>query len=374
MSKKIFISLLALLMVFAFISGCGGAADNGADTQTPAEGLQAIAKEDIKVGFVYIGPIGDEGYTYAHNQGRLALENTLGVETVYVENVPENADCEKAVRDLIDQGCNVIYTTSFNYMDWTLNVANDFPNLYFGHATGFKMADNMSNYMGRIYEARYLSGIAAGLRTENNKIGYVGAMAIPEVVRGLNAFTLGVRSVNPEATVEVIWINTWLDPSLEKSAAIELLNNGCDVIAQHCDTVGPQVAAQERGAFAVGYNTPSAGAAPKAYLTAPLFNWGAYYIDDVQRIIDGTWEPRSYWEGMSTDMVRLDTLTENCAPGTAEAVEAAKEKILSGELFVFSGPIKDNAGNEKVPEGAKMTDDEMLNFDWLVEGVIGSVQ
>lgn len=376
MGKKILLGLLAVLFALTFITGCGN--DNppapAPDGEEPSQGLQAIPKEDIKVGFIYVGPIGDEGYTYAHDQGRLALVDALGVETIYMENVPENADCEKAVRDLVDQGCNVVYATSFNHMDWTLNVANDFPNLYFGHATGYKMADNMSNYMGRIYEARYLSGIVAGLRTEANKIGYVAAMPIPEVIRGINAFTLGVRSVNPEATVEVVWINTWFDPSLEKSAAIELLNKGCDVMAQHCDTVGPQIAAEERGAWAVGYNTPTAAVAPKAYLTAPLFNWGAFYINDVENIIAGTWEPRSYWEGMNEDMVRLDDLTDNCAEGTAEAVEAAKAKILSGELYVFSGPIMDNEGNEKVAEGAGMTDEELLNFDWFVEGVIGSVQ
>ncbi|MEG1869361.1 MAG: BMP family ABC transporter substrate-binding protein, partial [Oscillospiraceae bacterium] len=359
--------------------GCGGAKqapDKTAPEATTPEATtqkKAIAKEDIKVGFLYVGPIGDEGYTYAHDQGRLQLEKELGVKTVYVENVPENIDCEKTVRDLIDQGCNVIYATSFGHGEWAYNVSKEFPNVYFGHATGYEKSDNFSNYMGRIYEARYLSGIAAGLKTKDGKIGYVAAMPIPEVIRGINAFTLGVRSVNPEATVTVKWTNSWYDPTLEKAAAIELINTGCDVIGQHCDTTGPQTAAQDKGVFAVGYNAPTLSAAPDAYLTAPLFHWGEYYVADVQSIIDGTWQSQSYWKGLESGIVSLDELSPNCAEGTAEAIDAAKAKILDGSLFVFTGPLKDNTGKEKVAAGEKMTDEQLTSFDWFVEGVVGTI-
>ncbi len=383
MSKKILAVLLATALFAALCIGCtpktpaptttAPATTGTTGTEAGDTGMKAIPKDQIQVGFVYIGSATDGGYSQAHDTGRKELEEKLGVKTQYVENVPENADCEKAIRDLIDQGCNVIYANSFNYGDYVLNVAKDHPEVYFGHATGLKMADNVSVYMGRIEEPRYLSGIAAGLRTKSNKIGYVAAMPIAEVVRGINAFTLGVRSVNPDATVEVVWINTWYDPTLEKSAAVELLNRGCDVIAQHCDTTGPQIAAQEKGAYAVGYNSPTKDAAPKAYLTAPLFHWGAFYVDDVQKIIDGTWTSRDYWEGLKSGMVSLDDLSENCADGTADKVKEAQDKIVSGELSIFAGPLKDNEGNEKVPAGKTMTDEELKSCDWFVEGVIGKV-
>lgn len=340
-----------------------------------ASGKAAAGKptaDNLKAGFIYIGTINDEGYTQAHDKGRLAL-NELGIKTAYIENVPENADCEKAIRDLIDQGCNVIYTNSFGFMDWTIKVAADFPNVYFGHCSGYKRAANVSTYFGKIYQARYLSGIAAGLKTKANKIGYVAAMPIPEVIRGINAFALGVKAANPDASVEVIWTNTWFDPTLEKQAALELLNEGCDVIAQHQDTTAPQIAAQERGAFAVGYNVPTANAAPRAYLTAPLFHWEVFYVDDVKRILAGTWASRAYWEGFGNGTVSLDTLTANNAPEAAAKIAEAQAKIVAGTFDPFTGPLTDQSGAVRVPQGAKMSDDEIWNMNWFVNGVIGTI-
>jgi basic membrane protein A len=363
MKKVLVVMMMAAVALFA--TSCSKKADDG---KTVAK----LTKDTIKVGFVYIGTINDEGYTQAHDKGRLAL-NDMGIKTAYIENVAENADCEKAMRDLIDQGCNVIYATSFGFMDWTIKVAADNPKVYFGHCSGYKRADNVSTYFGKIEQPRYLAGIVAGMKTKSNKIGYVAAMPIPECIRGINAFALGVQSVNPKATVEVIWTNTWFDPAVEKQAALELLNKGCDVMAQHQDSTATQIAAQEKGAFAIGYNSPTSNAAPKAYLTAPLFNWATFYTSDVQSILDGSWTSRAYWEGFDKDMVGLDTLTANCAPGTQEAVDAAKAKIISGELNPFAGPIADQSGAEKVAAGAKMTDDEIWNMSWFVKGVIGSI-
>lgn len=382
MAKKLLAFVLACCMIFT-LAACNKsdttAKDDGAKGDAKEEGSKKLTVDDLKVGFIYIGSKTDGGYSQAHDKGRLVLEEKLGVKTIALENVPENAsDAEKAIRDLIDQGCNVIYANSFNYEDSMLKVAKEYPDLYFGHATGIsqitgKGVENLTNYMGRIYEPRYLSGIAAGMKTTAKKIGYVAAFPTAEVIRGINAFTLGVRSVSPETTVEVLWINSWYDPAQERAAADELLNRGCDVIAQHCDTTGPQVAAQEKGAFAVGYNSPSKDAAPKAYLTAPLFNWGEYYISDVQSILDGNRKSGLWWEGMASGAVELDALSDNCAPGTAEKVEEAKQKIISGDFFVFQGPIKDNEGKERVKAGERMSDKDMyLNFDWFVEGVIGN--
>jgi basic membrane protein A len=236
------------------------------------------------------------------------------------------------------------------------------------------MTDNMGNYFGRMYEARYLSGIVAGLKTKTNQIGYVAAFNIPEVVRGINAFTLGVRSVNPKAVVSVKWTNTWYDPAKEKEAAKALLAEGADVIAQHQDTAGPQQAAEEAGKWSIGYNTDMKDKAPKAYMTAPVWNWGPYYVAQVKAIMDGTWKPTSYWEGMKDGIVDLAPLTDNAPKGAKEAVEKAKADILSGKLHVFAGPIKDQSGAVKVPAGKTMTDQEMLSFDWFVEGVKGKVK
>lgn len=362
--KKVLAALLAATLVFAGVSCSKGSVE--------AKGLTKLSKNKIKVGFVYIGSINDEGYTQAHDQGRLAL-NAQGIQTAYIENVAENADCEKAIRDLIDQGCNVIYATSFGFMDWTLKVAADHPEVYFGHCSGYKRAENVSTYFGKIYQSRYLSGIVAGMKTRSNKIGYVAAMPIPEVIRGINAFTLGVQSVNPKATVEVIWTNTWFDPAVEKQAALELLNKGCDVMAQHQDSTATQIAAQEKGASAIGYNSSTPNAAPKAYLTAPLFKWATFYTDDVQKIMSGTWTSRAYWEGLDKGAVALDDLTANCAPGTAQAVEDAKASIMDGSVYVFTGPLVDQSGTERVIRGMQMTDEEVWNMNWFVKGVIGTI-
>ena len=385
MGKKILALLLAGATLLA-VTACGPSASNAAaesasagesssqaaSEEAPAEGA-GIPADQIKVGFVYSSAHNDEGYSQAHDIGRQAVE-AMGIETAYVENVAEtNEACESAIRNLIDQGCNVIYTNSFGFMEATANCAAEFPEVKFGHCSGYTTAENMNTYFGKIYQARYLSGIVAGMKTQVNRIGYVAAMPIPEVIRGINAFTLGVRSVNPEATVEVIWTNTWYDPAVEKQAALEIINTGVDVVAQHQNTTAPQIAAQERGVYAVGYNMSSPDAAPDAYLTAPVFNWDKFYTADVQRVIDGTWTGTKIWDGLETGLVDLDTLTANAPEGAQEAVDTAKEQIVSGELHPFAGPLTNQAGEVVVPEGTTMTDDEIWNMNWFVEGVVGDI-
>jgi len=365
--KRVFTVLLVVLLALTLAVGCGG-------QQTPAPSGQT--DEKVKVGFIYIGPPGDGGWTYAHDQGRLYLEKELGdkVQTIFKENVPEDQEAEKVMRDMIDQGCKIIFATSFGYMDYVEKVAKEFPDVAFMHCSGYKIGPNYGNYFGRIEEPRYLSGIVAGLKTKTNVIGYVAAHNIPEVVRGINAFTLGVRSVNPDAVVKVKWTNTWYDPAKEKNAAIALLDEGADVIAQHQDTAGPQVAAQERGVFSVGYNSDMYAMAPKAYMTAPVWNWGPYYVKQVQAVIDGTWKPEAYWGGMKDGIVDLAPITENAPAEAKEKVEEVKAKILSGELNVFAGPIKDQSGKVRVSEGSILSDEEQLAMDWFVEGVVGEIE
>lgn len=360
MKKGLTLLLILLLAVTLTVVGCS--------PSTPAPG-----DEKLKVGFVYIGPIGDGGWTYAHEQGRKYLVDELGVEAIYKESVPEDQESEKVMRDMIDQGAKVIFATSFGYMEHVNKVAEEYPDVTFLHCSGYMSGDNFGNYFGRIYEARYLSGIVAGLKTESNEIGYVAAFDIPEVVRGINAFTLGVRSVNPEAVVKVRWTNTWYDPSTEKSAAIALLDEGVDVIAQHQDTAGPQLAAEERGMSSIGYNTDMVEMAPKAYMTAPVWNWGPYYVSQVKAVMDGTWQPETYWGSLEDGIVDLAPITDIAPEGAKEAVEKAKADILAGTNYIFEGPLKDQNGEIKVPAGTKMTDEEMLSMQWFVEGVEGKI-
>jgi len=366
--RKTISLLLVLVMVMAIlVTGCSKPAPK-------QEAPKAEPEQKVKVGFVYVGPIGDGGWTYAHNEGRKYIEEKLGVETIIKESVHEDQECEQVINDMIDQGAKVIFATSFGFMEYTEKVAKEHPDVKFLHCSGYKMTDNMSNYFGRIYEPRYLSGIVAGLKTESNVIGYVAAFDIPEVVRGINAFTLGVRSVNPEAVVKVKWTHTWYDPATEKEAANALLDEGADVIAQHQDTAGPQQAAEERGVWSIGYNTDMKDKAPKAYMTAPVWNWGPYYEQQVKAVMDGTWKAESYWGSLKDGIVELAPLTENAPAEAKKAVEDAKAKIIDGTEKIFVGPLKDQTGAVKVEDGVVMTDEELLSMDWFVEGIEGKIE
>ncbi len=360
--KKILLVLLSLMLLLS-LAACGN-----------DQGEEPAAEEELTVGFIYVGPIGDGGYTYAHDQGRLYLEDNMNVKTIYKESVPETQEVEQEIRNMIDQGAEAIFATSFGYMDYIEKVSKDYPEIAFFHCSGYKTTENLATYFGRIYQPRYLSGIVAGLKTETNNIGYVAAYPIPEVIRGINAFTLGAQSVNPDVTVNVKWTSTWYDPAIEKEAAVALIDEGADVIAQHQDTTGPQQAAEERGVYSIGYNTDMAEMAPEAYMTAPVWNWGPYYVEQVENVINGTFESHEYWGGMEDDIVRLAPLTELAPEGAQEAVSEAKEMILNDELIVFEGPIYDQEGNIMVEEGQQLTDEEMLNMMWFVEGVEGNIE
>jgi basic membrane protein A and related proteins len=336
------------------------------------------AGEPIKVGFVYVGPVGDLGWTYAHDQGRLALEEALpNVETGYQENVPENpADAERVIRQFAQDGYKVIFTTSFGYMDPTINVAKDFPDTTFIHISGFKTAENVGTGFGKIEEPRYVSGQLAGKMTKSNQIGYVAAFPIPEVIRGINAFTLGVRETNPVATVRVVWTNTWFDPAKERAAAEALLDGGADVIAQHQDTAGPQQAAEDRGLYSIGYDADMAPLAPKAVLTSAIWNWAPFYIDTVKRVMDGTWKSEKYWGGWKDGIVDLAPIADFVPDDIRAPIEEEIARFKSGEetiYTIFTGPIADQTGAIHVPEGQTMTDEELLSMNWFVQGVEGEI-
>lgn len=334
---------------------------------------QAIGtKKEIKVGFIYISPIGDEGWSYSHDQARKFLSTLPDVTTSYVESVPEGHDAERIIQNMARKQYDVIFATSFGYMDSMLNVAEDFPNSTFMHCSGYKTAPNMSNYFGRIYQARYLTGLVAGSMTKSNVIGYVAAFPLPEVIRGINAFTLGVRAVNPKAEVHVVWTKSWYAPAVEKNAAKDLIREGADVIAQHQDSSGPQEAAQEQGVYSVGYNTDMSRVAPKAHMTSAIWSWNSIYQNVVEQVRAGTWENGSFWYGMETGVVDIAPYGPMVPQGVRELTDKAKADIKSGELVVFAGPVKDQKGVEHILSGTVPSDKELLGMDWFVEGVIGT--
>jgi len=323
---------------------------------------------------VYVSPIGDAGYSWAHDQGRLFIDKEDWINTSYAESVPEGADSERVIRNFARKDFDLVIATSFGYMDPMLKVAGEFPNTAFMHCSGFKTAPNMSNYFGRIYQARYLTGIAAGAMTKTNKIGYVAAMQIPEVIRGINAFTLGAQSVNPNVEVVVVWTNTWYDPVLEKDSAVSLLDAGCDVIAQHQDSPGPQEAAQERGAYSVGYNSDMTAFAPKAHLTAAIWNWGPFYLEAAKQVRDGSFQGgQSLWLGMDKGAVDIAPFGSMVPEEVQARVMAEKAKLVAGEDNIFAGPLVDQAGNEVVAAGAKLDDGALLGMKFFVKGVTGSI-
>jgi basic membrane protein A len=332
------------------------------------------AAEDMKVGFIYVSPIGDAGWSYAHDQGRLAVEKMDGVTTSYVEAVAEGPDSERVMLNMARKGYNVIFATSFGYMDPMLKVAKQFPQAVFEHCSGFKLASNMGNYFGRMYQARYLSGMVAGAMTKSTVLGYVAAFPIPEVIRGINAFALGAQEVNPAIQVRVVWTKTWYDPATEKEAAKSLLDAGADVIAQHQDSPGPQEAAQEKGVYSIGYNTDMSAFAPKAHLTAPVWNWAPFYTQTVEEVRKGTWKSAAVWWGMKEGMVDLAPFGPMVPEDVRATVNAKKAAIIDGSASLFSGPVKDQKGTVQIPDGKVASDEELLNMKYFVQGVIGTLE
>ncbi len=354
------IVLLALAMVLAW--------------QPAAAEEKSNEKKNIKIGFIYVSPVGDAGWSYAHNEARKAIEAMEGVETSFVESVPEGPDSERVMLNMARKDFDLIFATSFGYMDPMLKVAKRFPDTVFMHCSGFKTAPNMGNYFGRMYQARYLSGMVAGAMTRTDTLGYVAAFPIPEVIRGINAFALGAQSVNPEAKVRVVWTKTWYDPATEKEAAKSLLDVGADVIAQHQDSPGPQEAAQQRGVYSIGYNTDMSQFAPEAHLVAPVWNWTPFYKEIVRQVKAGSWESKSYWWGLEKEIVDISPISDKVPADVRKKVLDKKADIIADTFTVFTGPIKDQQGKVRIPEGKSAADAELLGMDWFVEGVIGTTK
>ena len=347
--------------------------DTSADTGDTTDDTGG-SDDPLKVAFVYVGPIGDAGWTKKHDDGRKALEAEFGdkVEVTFLETVPEND--EQPFETLVDEGNDLIFGTSFGYMEPMLAVAEANPDVCFEHATGYKTADNMGTYFGAAEEARYLSGIAAGHATQNGKIGYVAAFPIPEVLRGINAFTLGARSVNPDATVQVVWTSTWFDPDVEKQAAESLTAEGVDVLAMHQDTPSTGEAAAEADAKWLGYNDDMSSFQPEAWLTGPVWDWGPYYIETTRRLLeDGECRTDQYYGSMADGMVGLASYGSSMDQAWIDHIDQVAATIIDGTFKPFTGPINNQAGEEVVPDGESPDLGTLLGMDYFVEGVIGDI-
>jgi len=345
-------------------------------TLTLAFSAFSYAEEPLKVGFVYVSSTGEAGWTHTHDQARLNLEKVFGdkIKTTFIENVAEGPDAERVITQLAQSGHKLIFTTSFGFMNPTLKVAKRFPDVKFEHATGYKRAANVGTYFDRIYEARYLTGVVAGYMSKTNVIGYIGAFPIPEVVRGINAFTLGARSVNPDIKVKVVWVNTWFDPAKEREATNSLIDQKADVITFHTDSPAPVQAAEDAGIFAIAYHSDMSQYGPKAQLTAAIHDWNDFYVKRVQSVLDGTWKSEDVWQGIAGGMTKIAPFNAAVPKDVADKVTALQSKIVSGELHPFTGPIKDQAGKLIVAEGEVIPDADLLRMDYYVEGVDGKLK
>jgi len=331
----------------------------------------AQAADPVKAGFVYVSPIGDAGWTFQHDQGRKQMEQALSgkVTTRFIENVSEGADAERVIRELAQSGHKVIFATSFGYMNYMEKVSKQFPNLAFIHATGYKMGPNFGIYNARFYEGRYLTGVVAGHMTKSNVLGYVAAFPIPEVLQGINAFTRGARSVNPNVEVRVIWVNSWYDPGKERDAANTLLAQNADVVTHHTDSTAVVQAAEEKGKFAIGYHSDMSKYGPKAHLTATTHHWGEYYIKTMNEAIAGTWKPTSVWGGYKEGMIKLAPLNPAVPADVRAKIEKLEADLKAGSFHPFTGPVVDQDGKERLASGQKMSDDDLGKMDYYVQGV-----
>lgn len=340
-----------------------------------ALGLSGSAIAQTKAGFIYVGPVGDLGWSYEHDQGRLAVEEAFGdaVETTYVESVPEGADAARVMTQMALGGADIIFTTSFGYMDQTLEVAEKFPNVVFEHATGYKRSDNVSTYSARFYEGRHVIGLIAGNMTETNTIGYIASFPIPEVVRGINAAYLAAKSVNPDVQFKVVWVYTWFDPGKEADAANALIEQGADVIMQHTDSPAAMTIAEDKGIFAFGQASDMMQFGPTARLSSIIDNWGPYYVSRIQAVMDDTWESTDTWDGIAPGMVKIGEFSDRLPADVAAQAQAAVDAIAAGTLHPFTGPINKQDGSVWLADGEIADDGTLAGMNFYVEGIDGEL-
>ena len=392
MRQKTVRNCTAFLLIAAVLTGCASSSPQTPDDYATNEGYTSteasaqtsdsrqndISKDDMKVGVLYISdPSEGSGYSYTHDLGIQGMQENLGLSSDQIERkIVDDSDAaatEKAIKECIDDGCRIIFTTSWGYMETTSEMAEQYPDVYFSHGTGYlSNGKNFNNYFGRIYQARYLSGIVAGMNTKSNKIGYVAAQdsSNSEVTGGIDAFAIGVESVNPDAKIYVVVTNSWYDADKEKAASEQLLDMGCDVMAQHCDTAYPQTLAQDRGVYGIGYNSDMSKETPNSCLTSVIWNWSAYYTSAVKSVMNGTWDGSNYYGGMAEGLVGITNLAGFAADGTQEKVDKATAAILSGENNVFDGVLETNTGDTVGSEGSTLDDATITGgINWYYRNV-----
>ena len=373
--KKLLYAVL-LMMLMLVLGACSQASEEepkkDAGTEEKPQANEETEKKVPKVAFVYIGTPADGGWTMTHDEGREVVDKTFGIKSTTVENVPEGPDAERVIEELA-QKHDIIFTTSFGYMDPTVKIAAKYPDVTFMHATGYKTADNLATYQTKGWESYYLAGLTAGSMTENGKIGFVGAFPIPEVIYSLNAFTLAAQSINPDVEVNVVWSNTWFDPAVERQAAISLLDLGIDVLQTYQDSPAGIQAAEERGVWGMGNDADMSAYIPETYLTNSIIHWDKYYVDVIQDWIDGTWETHQYLGGLKEDMADIAPFGKNVPKEVQDLVNGKREELENGTLDIFKGPIYDNKGELVVKDGASLTIEEILGMTFLVKGVNGSI-
>lgn len=393
MRQKTVRNCTAFLLIAAVLTGCASSSPQTPDDYATNEGYTSteasaqtsdsrqndISKDDMKVGVLYISdPSEGSGYSYTHDLGIQGMQENLGLSSDQIERkIVDDSDAaatEKAIKECIDDGCRIIFTTSWGYMETTSEMAEQYPDVYFSHGTGYlSNGKNFNNYFGRIYQARYLSGIVAGMNTKSNKIGYVAAQdsSNSEVTGGIDAFAIGVESVNPDAKIYVVITNSWYDPDKEKAASEQLLDMGCDVMAQHCDTAYPQTLAQDHGVYGIGYNSDMSKETPDSCLTSVIWNWSAYYTSAVKSVMNGTWDGSNYYGGMAEGLVGITNLASFAADGTQEKVDNATAAILSGENNVFDGVLETNTGDTIGSEGSTLDDATITGgINWYYRNVV----
>jgi basic membrane protein A and related proteins len=370
--KTVFLKAVAVTIIAALSGVCFA--------QTPSVNPTVSAKsapngKPLKVAYVFVSPVSDAGWTHQHDLARKELEAKMAgkVTTSFVANVPEGADAERVLRDLASQGNDLIFATSFGYMIPTEKVATQFPNVKFMHATGYKTAPNMANYNARFYEGRYLNGVIAGRMTKTNVVGYVAAFPIPEVLQGINAFTLGLRSTNPKAVVKVIWTSSWYDPTREREAASTLISQKADILTHHTDSTAVVQTAEAQGVMSFGYHSDMSKFGPKGHLTATTHHWGAHNIAAAQQVIDGQWKTESVWGGMKQGFVKLAPLNLVIPKGVRDEIAKLEAAIIAGKLHPFTGPVVDQTGQVKVAKGAVMSDADLNGMKYYVQGVEGKL-
>ncbi len=341
---------------------------------TPAVLRSAAAAGPLGVGFIYVGPIGDLGWSYQHDVGRKELQAALGdkIKTTFVENVPEGPDAERVLAELASKGNGLIFATSFGFMNPTLRAAKRFPKVFFEHATGYQRAANVATYNARFYEGRYIQGVIAGKLSKTGTVGYICSVPIPEVIMGMNAFIQGMHTVNPKGKIKMVWINSWYDPGKEGDAAKALFDQGADIIAQHTDSAAPLQVAQQRGLVGFGEASDMSKLAPKAQLTSTINNWGPYYVERAKAVLEAKWKSGDVWGGLAAGMMKMADYA-NMPPEVAALAKETEAGIKSGKIVIFKGPIKDQGGAVKVAANATLDDGAISKMDWLAEGIEGQI-